>query len=476
MKNKKYFFLYFIFIVIKITITLYLFNLSQCNYKSSDLLSGILYSEGGDTFSYLDPFENLISENSYHFYNGKNNVYAGRMPQYGFIYYIFRHFFNKETSSNLQVLLQFILEVISSVILLHLVRKYFKNNITFLLSYVILLTSTYWSSYTLTLSPESIGISIMIFALYLYYSWKSNQNNRYLFLVGLCLTYITGLKPYMGILFVFIGLDIIFFSITNNISLQKFIKFCFLFSITYIVFTLTWSYRNYYTTSKPYILTEPYSGYQTYKKPISQSFRNFIGNLGEIEEAWNKKALSSFFYKKKESIYTIDDIPLSNLCNKDSILVIREIVSNMYKYEDKQDTLMANRIDVLAQSYIEDKPHSKITSRLKLIPKFLLHSGSFYLPISKSFNCYKSYQMPIKYYESLLYYFVLIFGFIGLFLFTIHTKDFILISIPLFLILLFCVVLRHIEWRYFLYSFISLFWGTTYFINICIKKINKIKL
>ncbi|WP_044212807.1 hypothetical protein [Flammeovirga sp. OC4] len=476
MNNNKNFLLYLIFILIKIFIALYFLDLTNCNYKSLNIPSGAFYTEGGDTFSYLDPYENLITENSYHFFNGKNNVYAGRMPQYGITYYIFRHFLNIKTSSNLQGLLQLILEIVSSIVILNFIKNYFKNTITFLFSYIILLTSTYWSSFTLLLSPESVGISIMILALHFYYSWKKTNNYLQIFLVGMLITYLTGLKPYMGILFVLIGLDIIRLSIMRKTSLFKFIKVGFLFSITFIVVTFSWSYRNYNITTKAYILTEPFSGYTTYTKPISQSFRNFIANLGEIEEAWNKKALSSFFYKNKETVYIIDDIPLSSLCNQDSILAIKEIVSNMYQYEGKQDTLMANRIDLLADSYLIDKPERVITSRLKLIPKFIFHSGSYYLPISTSFECYKPYQMLIKYYESLLYYFVLIFGFMGLFLFTIKTKDFIIIAIPLFLILFFCIILRHTEWRYFLYSFVSLFWGVTYFFNFCINKFIKTKL
>lgn len=79
--------------------------------------------------------------------------------------------------------------------------------------------------------------------------------------------------------------------------------------------------------------------------------------------------------------------------------------------------------------------------------------------------------MLFKVLQSVLYYFFLIFGFIGLGLFAKKEKKYILLFIPIYLIVLFCFVVRVVEWRLFAYSFISLFFGATYLLGIIHKKL-----
>ena len=137
--------------------------------------------------------------------------------------------------------------------------------------------------------------------------------------------------------------------------------------------------------------------------------------------------------------------------------------SKIEAFDKTTDERYAARIQLWIQSYNKDHPLWKYTSGFRLIPKFLLHSGSYYLPIKIGNHCFKPYQFLVKVFQSFLYYYMLIFGLVGLIIIALKFQEYLFLGIVISLIFIFCFIMKLIEWRYFFYSFPFLTLGVSYF-------------
>src|SRR5690349_16101512 len=94
--------------VLKAALLIYL---TRCS--NPELKLGQMSFESGDTFSYTGATENLITNGSYYFFNGKENVYAGRTPHYGVPYFLLRLVFDKGQAYDMLIIIQLLLEGIA---------------------------------------------------------------------------------------------------------------------------------------------------------------------------------------------------------------------------------------------------------------------------------------------------------------------------------------------------------------------------
>ena len=62
-----------------------------------------------------------------------------------------------------------------------------------------MLLSTYSSIYSNYISPESMGLSILIFMIYNYHNLINNYHIKYAIYLSLFFPILVGLKPYMGV-------------------------------------------------------------------------------------------------------------------------------------------------------------------------------------------------------------------------------------------------------------------------------------
>ena len=413
----------------------------------------------GDTPSYLNPFKNLLKQGTYYEKKSTGNiVYAGRLPVYGIIYYLTKPFFSENNIYNLYIILSILLEALAIVLLSYTVFKYYwKTKVGFFITYIIMLLSTYSSTYSNYISPESIGVSILIFMIYHCHCLINNYHIKHAIYLSLFFPILVGLKPYMGVIGVLISIVLVL-KFKNNIK-----KLLYSNLIIWSIFSLLmvgWTYRNFKLTNKLIPLTENKSGYFI---PDSRAFLwRFIANFGESSESWDKKAMGSYFFSYPGSNYKAEDIPKTPYYNNDSIEVLKNYFSNLNPetFSEIDDNIISEKIERYTNSFqSKNQFFTTFIAPIYRIKSFLFHSGSFYLPIDLKSKRTTSFQLVFKYFQSAFYYFILFFGFFGL----IIKRHYFIISVPVFLLILFVLITKYIEYRYFLYAYPSLILGTSVF-------------
>ena len=440
------------------------FTQLTCLKKLSDSLNpersiSTLAIISGDTHSYLNPFKNLLNKGTYYEKKPAGNIaYAGRLPVYGFIYYLTKPFLSEKNIYNVYVILSIILEALAIVLLSYIVFKYYwKTKMGFFITYIIMLLSTYASSYSNYISPESMGLSVLIFMIYHYHNLINNYHIKYAIYLSLFLPILVGLKPYMGVIGLFISIG---FVLKFKYDIRKILFSNMIIWSIFGILLAGWTYRNYKLTSKIIPLTEKNSGYFIPESMVS--LRKLISNYGESSELWDKKAMGSYFFSYPGSIYNVEDIPKTPYCNNDSIEALKNYFSklNSETFSETEDSLICEKIKRYISSYQnKNRIFTTFVSPVYMTKKFLFHSGSFYLPIDLNSKKTTLFQVLFKYFQSAFYYFILIFGFLGL----IFKRNYFIISIPIFLIFLFIWIFHSIELRYFLYAYPSLILGTSVF-------------
>jgi hypothetical protein len=470
---KKYLVLVLLVFLIKLVALTYFSFLSRCHYGNLNV-AGVFASDGGDTFSYLGPVDNFIKEGRYYFFNGKKEIYAGRMPYYGVIYYLLRLLFSRPIACDILVLVQLILESISIIYLAILAKKILKTDFSFWLTLIIATCSFFISQTAFILMPESLAASTIVLFIYYYWHYGQTRRAKYFFLAGIWLSFLVLLRPHFIALYFFVFLDLI----TNHFSFRGMAiwsglkKSIYLFSIL-IFFLLPWTIRNYSLLGKFIPLQESTTaGYDFDEAHFA--YRRFVQAWGGSLIYWDKRSAGCYFivsdnpcefhfppYAFTEG-YTLKDIEH----------VRDKYVALQKKYSDSLSVEVINDFDRLTGIYIKEQPiRYYFTSRIMLLKDFLFHSGSYYLPINSSFKCYHSYQLLIKIVESLLYYLTLLAGISGLIILFIKNRSTaILLAIPVYLIILFPFFLRMTYFGYFMQSHPMLILGTVFLANTFVAK------
>jgi len=195
-----------------------------------------------------------------------------------------------------------------------------------------------------------------------------------------------------------------------------------------------------------------YAGYGF--TPANFAVRNFIQTIGESIVFWDTKSAACYF-EAPEGMTCDYNFP-SRIFNSnltfENIEEARTIYLNYKKNpSDSLAQLTISKFNLLSDNYKKDHAFAYyILNPMMLCKNFLIHSGSYYLPIKKDSACYHSYQWALKLFQSLLYYLSLVFGFLGIFLLSRKFKNsFIIISIPIYLIIMFPIYFKMTEYRYF---------------------------
>lgn len=472
--------LYFIGVVIflfKFSILLYLVHLNKC--QNPDLKGGHFSFFSGDAYSYIAPVENFISEHNYHIHAGSNLVSAGRMPYYGVIYFVFRQVVSPVVAYDLLSILQIILEVIAIIYLSLLTASLLKTVFAFWCTVIIASLSffvSYWSIYVL---PESFSISLLIFFLYHYFNYKVTQKKTYFFFYALFFALLVSLKPYFILFLFFPFVDIA----TGGFAFSKFyfakalkltlITLCVLFALL-----SPWIIRNYFVFHRFIPFQESiYAGF-TYSES-DLACRRFIAAWGGSSgQYWDKRSAACYFIPRPnvQCQFTFPDYAFTSGYSLVDIDSVRsKYVFFQKHYSDSLNEIISHDFDRLTTIYKTENPfHYYLISPLLITKIFLFHSGSYYLPISPSFNCYQSWQFGFKLLQSVIYYFTLLAGFAGLLILFIRNRSSaILLAVPCYLIALFCFYLKASEFRYFNHSHPVLILGSVYLVILLIQKLSK---
>lgn len=462
-KNKRsiYLTIGFIFIV-KLLTVLYLIHLSRCLEPS--FFSG-LASMTGDAPSYITPIDNYIDEGSYYYQSAK----AGRMPYVGLVYYPFRLLFEKEIAVSILVILQVLAESIAIYYMALLCVRLFKSQVAFWIFIFLSLISLHITFFDYYILSESFGISFLCLFAYQYYSYLTGErSNKQLAFTGLLLALTILFKPYFSLLFILIGVELLWHHRKLKFSafVKKIIASVIITSVPLIVLDAPWTIRNYKLLNKfiPF-QQDIYAGYSF--PPAVRAYVNFLKTIGESFVFFDKRSAGCYFdpveglpceYKFPERIFSA-----SLTMNK-----IEEARNALWEYKrnlsDSTERVAIQKFDSLTETYKHDHTFAYYFLTPVILSKnFIIHSGSYFLPVKKGSDCYRFYQWGIKILQTLMYYLALIVGFTGTFLMLRkYRASFIIFSIPVYLIIFFPVILQATEFRYFHPAYPFLLIGLTY--------------
>ena len=409
---------------------------------------------GGDTFSYIEPIENLLSNGTY------SDDY--RMPGYGGIYFMLRLVFNQPWSLNILVILQLALSSVSVYALGLIAKAIFKNNSSFYISFIIYLASAYVSLFDSFLLTESFCTSSLILSVLFFINYYQSNNIYFLLPSGFFITWSIFLRPTIAPLLI---LFILFIFIKKILDKSTAWKSLFYFLLPFILADGLWMARNYMKYKKIYPLTRTIyysSAYDDYYVKLA----DFVSSFGGSIVHWNPGAEMCFFipppdYIKKKADAVLPEYIYTSKFNYDSLVMIKNYIHEINdttapeKRKKYLTPVVKRKLNDYRISIKEEKPFLYyVTSRLKLLKTFFVHSGTYNLFAKVSFELNKL-EWGIKLVYSLLYIFVVSFGFMGslLMLLKVQSKNEVLMVLVamcgLYHALVFPLVLKMDQYRYF---------------------------
>jgi len=439
-----------IFGIFKVGLFIYLSQLTICS--APDRALGNFAVASGDTFSYTGAMENYVKEGEYYFYNGNEKVFAGRLPHYAIPYYFLRQFFDQKLSYDLLVFLQLGVEIIASIFFLILISKLFNSNLVFLCGYLFLLFSSNWTNFSYYVSPESFSISFLVCFLFFYQDYLRTRSKRNLLLSGVFLAFLVVLKSYYILIYLFIGVEFINYHKIAKFRLLNITRDTAIVSFVLLALLTPWIVRNHILHNKFIPLQINASAGYNYSES-EFAFRRFVTAWGGDIIHWEKTSAGCYFFhlENNECEFQFPSYVWAGNYSPSDV----EEVKNMFvglkgNYVKEKDIEIAKRFDDFTVSFINQNPFRYyIISPLVLLKRFLVNSGSYFLPIHKANNCFSTFQMPIKLFQSMLYWLSITVGLLGVWLFAIREKtNLIYLFIILMILIIFPSILRIVEWRY----------------------------
>lgn len=439
---------------------LFLLLINELGVISFSKFAGII---GGDTSSYLEPIESLISK----------GVYEPdfRMPGYGWIYYLLRLLFDQTASENLLIFCQFVLSSISVYYLALSAKILFKSKRIFYLVFFSYLISTYTAIFDIILLTESFTVSATIFGIYFLAIGFRDKNNKYFFISGLFFTWITFLRPVYFIYFLICLLFIMAFRKRNNYSVKKTLTAYLLFLLSFLIIDSIWVIHNSKQTGKILPLTKSFQYTGTEESYYSDMMR-FLQSWGGSFVFWDPTSEIRWFglYGEKygdrpwmtELHGEIPDYIYTNSFNRDSLFLVKGLIARYTstditeQYRDSINSLLKKKLSIYTKSIKTEHPFLYyIKAPMILFKKQLIHSGTYNL-MKEPWEKLNTIKRSIKLFYAAQYLFILFAGFIGIFYVFIRKRKIEFLIFPvmtLYGVIIFPIILRFSEMRYFVPTF-----------------------
>lgn len=423
---------------------IYIFKIILALYSTADTHEafrlGYLAGASGDLGSYTLAMENYIQEGSYYFDNGKEKVFAGRLPHYSIPYFLFRQFFDLTTTYDLVALFQLLVESIAIFCLAKLVFFLTKKKWTFWLLIFLMTISTMVTVHSTKILTEGLVSSLIVFFIAHLIYWHKERKMSDFWLASLFLGLISTMRLYLGVLYPILGFYFIYLSFKESSSFKiGFYQLCkrvLVFAIPLLILLTPWTIRNYNLLNKFVPLQiNPYAGYD-----FSQSrfaMRRLISSFGGSYIFWDPNSAGAFFFSSPLSKdYVLPEFVLETIPMDTINLLRKRFKAEGFQKGTPQDSLLA--IDILAYRNKLKKEHwlqTNVINRLKITRKFIINNGTWYLPFA--WQKATIGQKILKLSQSVLYLGTLFLGFVGFFFIRDQIISFIIYMIPLLIIIVF---------------------------------------
>lgn len=454
--KREIFLLLVLTFLLKLSLCIYFSYLGDC--KNPELSAGFLAKVTGDTFSYLDPIDNYLIEGEYYFWNGERKVFAGRMPYYGIPYFLFRLFFNRESSADLLVLLQILFDVIAGFYFAKLCYKVLKYPSAFWIGYLIYFLNFNYFSTLITLYTESLSISFTILFLYNFHLYWTKRTKLQVFIACVFLSIAVLLKPYLMPLILVAFLSYLYRERLFSLHYLKEIAVTTILACVPLGLMLSpWILRNAITLQKLIVLQEStYAGYNLTETDLA--FRRFVGAWGGDDTFWDAKSPSCYF-KLNPPFKCEFTLPPVSLANGYSVLDIENVRVNYLRFQETRSPELGRTVtdefNRLTNIYRNERPFMfYIGSGFYRINTILWHTNNQNLPIHNSSPCYQPSQLLFKTIQFAIYILSLLLGLPFIFWLLYKNRlSFVFLSIPVYLLLFFGTYERRAEARFFYHAY-----------------------
>jgi hypothetical protein len=373
--------------------------------------SGVWGRTSGDTASYIEPVENLLSKGSY--------TPDFRMPGYAVPYLAPRLALGQAVSLNLLILLQVLLSAASAVALAVAATRIFPDvpgieTWTFWL----LVVSTYTAVYDAYLLTESFTTSSLILAVSLLLAARQRRSLTRYGVSGLLLAWMVFLRPALGGLLLLMA---VWLPVTSPRRQRAHLALAVgLLAAPFLLADAAWAARNW-RTHRAFMPLAPVSA--PYYSELDHSLFRFLASWGGSRVHWNPKAEIIWFQHMRtpgyaapreavEAITFPEDIFTSRFKYADLVRIRAELLAlrdpKLPPVErNAKEARISSELESFAESIRTEKPLVYyVEAPLRLLRRFLLHSGTQNL-ISRRFRESSVVERAFRLGMTLLYWAVL---------------------------------------------------------------------
>ncbi|GAA4021105.1 hypothetical protein GCM10022409_00890 [Hymenobacter glaciei] len=263
--------------------------------------TGIFAVRGGDTFSYLDPIENLIRYGTYAQDLGRLETYAGRMPGYGIVYGALRLGFGPGGAADGVVLLQILLSLCALYCLGQLAQAATQRRTAFQWTVLLFAANTFTTVFDIRLLTESFAISTLIIGIYAFHRAQRQASAGWLLCTGGFLIWMIFLRPFLAPVLGlaagwYWGQALLLGLRRVPARLARYMLRGTLLFLPLLIADAAWMARNWpwYHSLVP-LQSNTWAGYKN--APGLLELNGFMGAIGEEHAWWNEASDMAWFYK-----------------------------------------------------------------------------------------------------------------------------------------------------------------------------------
>jgi len=433
--------------------------------------SGLIGKRGGDTAAYFEAVDNLLAHGHYTHLLNHLPAYAGRMPGYGAVYGLLRLMMPQAAACNGVVLLQMALALVSLYFLGMLTYALTKRR---KLAYLVVLLhaiSPYGAQADLFLLTESFAASGLLIGTY--YCWLSitSTRRRHLLVAGCWLTWIVFLRPYMAPLLGIWPAVYFYGNFRKHLPSRRMYLGCALLLLPFVVVDSVWTARNWLVCRQFIPLQVPYAGV-----PFPADYleaRRFAAALGEDPVEWNSASLMAWLLRPSATAQAAPRLwQLTQQGNYDSLLWVRQRLQAAHpKHQTSPTPQVANDPQVAAalrrfhDAVVRERPVLYYLVAPLRLTYYLVLTGGGTSIFAWPFSELSLWQKAVR----LLFtgsHWLLMGASLCSYLWWPRrmSAGWLLVRLPpVFLLLLFVVVLRYVEARYFIVVYpLALLSGTVW--------------
>ena len=239
---------------------------------------------GGDTFSYLDPVENLLRHGTYAQDLARPDTYAGRLPGYGLVYGMLRLLLAPGAAADVLVLLQVVLGLLALYCLARLAQRATQNPQAFHWTALLFALNAYTPAFDVRILTESFATSALIIGLYTLVKGREREAAGLFLGAGGWLGWAVFLRPFLAPLLVLLALSTVF-ALSKRGSWRRAVGRGALLLLPFLVADGAWLARNWpwYHRLVP-LQSNSWAGYRT--APALTEASQFAGIIGDEPTWW----------------------------------------------------------------------------------------------------------------------------------------------------------------------------------------------